>query len=255
MANLSPKHFLALCSLLLALCHLQRFKWFRRSTNIAYRSPATILDLPLEIRLRVFAFVFAGKKLAVRSSSRTPATRYSLELEPQIYNVALTCRQFYEEIQQGGFEYCVWHFQSFGALNQLAKYPTKILHPRQLKRVVVTGFRGLDWQVLNQLPNLTVLVLNVERAREIYWDTPHVIYHYADDGVLRTVKEWFIKDWDLVTGGELDVAAQDVLRLYRMKQRKFSISLLFYVEGLPEINANVCCPICQFFWPDANSCR
>jgi hypothetical protein len=42
----------------------------------------------------------------------------------------------------------------------------------------------------------------------------------------------------LVAGGDLDVIAQDIVQVYMMKPRKFTISLLFFVKGLPEMNEN-----------------
>ena len=53
------------------------------------------------------------------------------------------------------------------------------------------------------------------------------------------VQEWLLKDIGLYEGDELDLAAKAVLEVYICARRNCNQSLLFYVEGLPEIKANV----------------
>jgi hypothetical protein len=60
-----------------------------------------------------------------------------------------------------------------------------------------------------------------------------------------------LEDWHLIAGGELDVVAQNVVQVHMMKPRKFTISLLFYVKGLPEINELGHAPDCHPFASDS----
>jgi hypothetical protein len=176
---------------------LLNYYYFHHSSNMNPPGPLTFLNLPTEIRRKIYKFVFAGSKgLASALSPAHYPELDSRESEDTQHSILLTCRQCHNEALQLYMQRSTWILHGWTAISDFAEYVTFKGTLNLVKHIeleicgnVVDGWAGTLWyHALQKSPALETVTIKCTPTERIEpamwtWRPPNVFtVHYYEHG-------------------------------------------------------------------------
>ena len=147
-----------------------------------------LLNLPTEVRLAIYEFVFAGSVVSKPSWSRDRSCD-SWDSSKSQHHILQTCRQTYAEARQLFYSTNLWSVENLFGRDSLRNW-TAHLQAHWIKHVRMTYLEGLYHLVEEDLPGLETLTVVVDDTGDhnLLWHYCFFEDHYRQDLVDRCVR-------------------------------------------------------------------
>ena len=121
--------------------------------------PSLILDVPSEIRLRIYEFVFQGNCFHIAGPKDCQCNPCSRSKSKPKYKILLTCRLIHDEARPILYGSTLWIFQGLPRAWKFVDKPRFREGPKYVKYISLSLFGHLERQVLNRLPSLENVII------------------------------------------------------------------------------------------------